>query len=60
MDVAEILQGLGYMVCSTMSPNFFAFGLSILVFEISAQHYTTAACYYGTKTFVVRPYPELA
>ena len=36
MDVAQILQGLSYKVRFTTSPSFFAFGLFILVFEISA------------------------
>ena len=34
MNVAQILQGLSYKVCSTMSPNVFECGLFILVFGI--------------------------
>ena len=37
VNVAQILQGLSYKVCSTMSPNFIAFGLFILVIEISSR-----------------------
>ena len=36
MDVAQILQGPSYKACSTTSPKFFAFGQSVLDFEISA------------------------
>ena len=36
MDMAQILQGLSHKICSIILPNFFAFGLSILVSEISA------------------------
>ena len=32
MNVGQILQDFSYNVCSTMSPNFTAFGLFILVF----------------------------
>ena len=32
--VAPFLQDLGYVVCSTVSPKFVAFGLFILVFGI--------------------------
>ena len=35
MNVAQILQGLNYKVCSTTSPNFTVLGLFILVFGIS-------------------------
>ena len=35
LDMAQILQSLSYKVCSTILRNFFAFGLFILVFEIS-------------------------
>ena len=34
MNVAQILQGLSYIVCSTTSPNFTAFGSFILAFRI--------------------------
>ena len=35
MDIPQILQGLSYKVCPTISLDCFAFGLFILVFEIS-------------------------
>ena len=38
-DMAQILQGLSYKVCFTMSPNFFAFGFSVIVFGMSAIIY---------------------
>ena len=36
MDMAEILQDHSYKACSIILPNIFAFGLSILVFEVYA------------------------
>ena len=33
--MAQILQGLSYKACSAMSPKFFAFGLFVIVLEIS-------------------------
>ena len=35
-DLVEILQGPSYKACPTVSPIFFAFGLFVLVSEISA------------------------
>ena len=36
MDVGQFLQGFHYKVYSAILPKFFAFGLFILVFGISA------------------------
>ena len=36
MDVSQILQGLNYKVCPTMSSKLFAFGLLSLVFGDTA------------------------
>ena len=40
MDVAQILQGLSYMVCSTKSPKCFAIGSFIIVLGILPLLYT--------------------
>ena len=52
MDVAQISQGLSYIVYSTMLPNFFAFGFSILVFGTTIIHQQLVAMLRGHLRFV--------
>ena len=55
MDMVKILQGLGYkLVCSTTLPRFFAFGLFILVFKISAIIHQQLVTCYATRTYEIR------
>ena len=48
--MAKIFQDLSYKVCSTISPNFLAFGRIIIVLGISARHYTSTTCYSAMRT----------
>ena len=53
MDVAQILRGRSYKVCSTTSQNFFLLGLFTLVFGISAIiHKQVVAMLRGLMIFV--------
>ena len=49
LNVAQILQGPSYKVCSTMSPIIsFSFGLLILVFDTPPLHTSSLLlCYEG-------------